>query len=278
MTDDGDRAVSAIREIVLRAASGRQHEALGELLTLTGSEDPHLAWLAAAAALPGMCWEDAAGEASVMVERIVERFGSVAEEYELSAHVDFDRAVAAGCLYDEEDGIPRLLRMASQLPSSHGLHAKLVWLAGFMAEHGPAAAMPLCLTEPEELWKNDAKLLQTMVRRGPTALDEQQVRRLWNAATARSRPDVLVSLYDGGLSERVDGTLVMYALAASLLQAGRAGEAEQVLLDARPMWYPLSVWETLPTTPVLNPGLRPLVSDRVVRDYLTLPVGEAVAR
>ena len=124
-----------IREIVLRAAAGRQHEALGELLDLTGSEDPPIAWMAAAAALPGMYWEGATSEASD-----------------------------------------------------------------------------------------------------------------W------------------------------FALAESLLRAGRPSDAEQIVLGARAVWYPLAVWDTLPITPVLHPALRQLITGAVRTAYFTLPVGEMVPR
>ena len=268
-----DEPTAVIREIVLRAAAGHQGEALGDLLALTGSEDPPIAWMAAAAALPGMYWEGATSEASDMVQRIVERFGAVAQQYQLSPLVRFDLAVAAGTLYDGSDGVPRLLEMAGQLPETFGLHGRLLWAAGHMAEHGPAALMPGCLTEPEELGPTETALLQ----QNPAELDAGQVSGLWRHATARSRPDVLVHLHDAGLA-LPDQAPVRYALAESLLRAGRPGEAEQILLDARAVWYPLAVWDTLPITPVLHPGLRQLVTAAVRDAYFTLPVGEAVPR
>lgn len=273
MNPPPDGPAGLIREIVLRAASGRQHEALGELLDLTGSDDPPVAWLAAAAALPGMYWEGATSEASDMVQRIVQRFGADAGRFELSPSVGFDVAVAAGTLYDGSDGVPRLLEMAELLPDPNGLRARLLWAAGYMAEHGPAGLMPLCLTEPGELWPREAALLQ----RDPAVLDRAEVRRLWQHATARSRPDVLLHLHDAGLAMPGEAP-VWYALAASLLRAGRPAEGEQVLLGARAVWYPLDVWDTLPVTPVLNPGLRPLVTAAVRDAYFTLPVGEQVPR
>lgn len=268
-----DEPTETIRQIVLRAASGQQNEALGELLELTGSQVPQIAWMAAAAALPGMCWQGATAEASDMVQRIVERFGPVAVQYELSAHVRFQTAVAAGTLYNGSDGVPRLLEMAGNVPESHELHGKLLWAAGHLAEHGPAALMPLCLREPEELRPLEADLL----RRDPARLDPAQVRRLWNHAADQSRPDVLLLLHDAQLP-LPDEVPVWYALAQSLLQAGRPAEGEQVLLGARAVWYPLAVWETLPLTPVLHPGIRPLVTAAVREAYVTLPVGEKVSR
>lgn len=268
-----DEPTTVVREIVLRAASGRQDEALGELLDLTGSEDPPIAWLAAAAALPGMYWEGVTSAASDMVERIVDRFGSVAQAHQLSPFVRFDLAVAAGTLYDGSDGVPRLLEMAGRLPTSFGLHTRLLEAAGRMAEYGPAALMPGCLAEPEELWPMEAGLLA----RSPAQLDAGQVRRLWIHATAKSRPDVLVHLHDAGLPPPDDAP-VWFALAESLLRAGRPQEAEQVLLGARTVWYPLAVWDTLPITPVLHPGLRQAVTAAVRDAYFTLPIGEAVPR
>ena len=268
-----DQAAGLIRSIVLRAASGRQYDALGELLDLTGSDDPPVAWLAAAAALPGMYWQGATSEASDMVQRIVERFGAVAGRYQLSPFVRFELAVAAGTLYDGSDGVPRLLEMADLLPEPNGLRTRLLWAAGHMAEHGPAALMPLCLTEPEELWPREAGLLH----RDPATLDAAEVRRLWQHATARSRPDVLLHLRDAGLP-LPDEAPVHFALAESLWRAGRPAEGEQVLLGARAVWSPLDIWDTLPITPVLNPGLRPLVTAAVREAYFSLPVGEQVPR
>jgi hypothetical protein len=271
--DSTDDPTAVIRSIVLRAATGRQGEALGELLDLTGSNDPPTAWLAAAAALPGMYWEGATAQASDMVQRIVERFGAVVGRFDLPLSVEFDLAVAAGTLYDGTDGVPRLLEMAGHLPQPNALRNQLLWAAGHMAQHGPAALMPLCLGEPEELWPLEAGLLQ----RDPAGLDAGQVRRVWQHATAKSRPDVLVHLHDAGLALPED-VLVWNALAESLLRAGRPAEAEQILLGARAVWYPLAVWDTLPITPVLHPVLRQLITARVRDAYFTLPVGEAVPR
>lgn len=271
--DESTQGTAVVREIVLRAAAGRQQEALGELLDLTGSLDPPIAWMAAAAALPGMYWLGAISEASDMVERIVERFGGVAEQHHLSAYVRFETAVAAGTLYEGADGVPRLLGMAGHLPASHGLQGRLLWAAGQLAEHGPAALMPLCLRQPEELWDIEAGLL----RRDLRFLDPGDIRRLWKHAAGQSRPDVLVHLFDAGLAIP-DDVPVWYALAESLLRAGRPADGEQILLRARPLWYPLATWETLPITPVLHPGLRQLVTAAVRDAYLTLPVGEAVPR
>ena len=71
---------------------------------------------------------------------------------------------------------------------------------------------------------------------------------------------------------------VWFALAESLQRAGRPGEAEQIMLGARAVWYPLAVWDTLPITPVLHPGLRQLITATVRDAYFTLPVGEGVPR
>ena len=273
MSSASDDAADLIRGIVLSAASGRQDGALGELLDLTGSDDPRVAWLAGAAALPGMYWQGATSEASDMVQRIVERFGSLADRFELSPRVRFDLAVAAGTLYDGSEGVPRLLEMAELLPDPNGLRSRLLWAAGHLAEHGPAALMPLCLTEPGELWPREAALLQ----QAPAALGAADVRRLWQHATAKSRPDVLLYLHDAGLRPPAEAP-VHFALAASLLRAGRPAEGEQVLLGARAVWYPLDIWDTLPVTPVLNPDLRQLVTAAVRDAYFTLPVGEQVPR
>lgn len=273
MNSSSDDPTAVIRSIVLRAATGRQGEALGELLDLTGSNHPPIAWLAAAAALPGMYWEGATAEASDMVQRIVERFGAVVGQFDLPPSVEFDLAVAAGTLYDGTDGVPRLLEMAGHLPQPNALRDQLLWAAGQMAEHGPAALMPLCLGEPQELWPLEAGLLQ----QNPAELDAGQVRRVWQHATAKSRPDVLVHLHDAGLALPAEPP-VWYALAESLLRAGRPGEAEQILLGARAVWYPLAVWDTLPTTPVLHPALRQLITGRVREAYFTSPIGEAVPR
>ena len=220
-----------------------------------------------------MYWEGEAYAASDMVQRIVERFGAVSQAQQLSPFVRFDLAVAAGTLYDGSDGVPRLLEMAGHLPDSHGLRGRLLWAADHMAEHGPAALMPGCLGEPEELWPLEAGLLQ----KNPAELDAGQVRRVWKHATAKSRPDVLLHLHDTHLPPPDDAP-VRYALAESLLRAGRPAEGEQVLLDARAVWYPLAVWDTLPITPVLHPALRQLVTAAVRDAYFTLPIGEAVPR
>lgn len=273
MSTAHDEPTQVVRRIVLRAASGRQYEALGELLDLTGSDDPRIAWPAAAAALPGMYWEGSASEASDLVARIVERFGAVAGQYQLSPAVRFDLAVAAGTLYDGSDGVPRLLEMAAHLPEADGLRDRLLWAAGHMAECGPAALMPLCLGDPQELRPVETALLQ----RNPAELTADEVSRVWKHAGARSRPDVLVQLHDAGLPMPADAP-VWYALAESLLRAGRPQEAEQIMLGARVVWYPLAVWDTLPITPVLHPGLRPLITAAVREAYFTLPVGEMVPR
>ncbi len=270
---ENDEAAQTVRGIVLRAAAGHQDEALGELLGLTGSTDPATAWLAAAAAFPGMSWQGAHSEASDMVERIVERFGAVAGELNLSPVVPFSMAVAAGALYDGSEGVARLLGMAEHLPPMHQLHRDLIWAAGHFAQHGPAALMPHALRPSGELLQFEAVLLD----RGPARLTEAEARSLWLGAASAGRSDVLMGLHEAG-SPLPRELPVMYAFAQTLFEAGRPFEAEQVLLEARVVWYPMSIWETLPTTPVLNPGLRPVVTERVRTEYFTMPIGEMVPR
>ena len=44
-------------------------------------------------------------------------------------------------------------------------------------------------------------------------------------------------------------------------------------MAAREHWHLFTWWQTLPHTPVLNPGVRPVVTSRVQEEYLTRPVG-----
>jgi len=269
---DSDSAWSTVGGIVRYAQAGHQYEALGQLLELSGSDEPLLAWLGAAACLPGMCWSDEADSASDMVMRIVERFGHLVDDLELPGEVGFVTAVVAGGVYDDLDIVPRLFQMASYLRPGSLLHDRALWVAGHVAEHGGEAALPLNLGPSQPLAPDAAKL----AARRWTALTDREVRRLWLAAVHAADRELLLRLWDSPAVRPMDHTLFTWQVAQVLFEAGRTEDAEQALVASATSWYPFASWETLPLTPVLNPGLRPALTERVTDAFWRKPIGLAL--
>ena len=268
--DSGD-AWSRVGGIVRYAQTGHQYEALGQLLELSGSDEPLLAWLGAAACLPGMWWSDEADSASDMVMRVVERFGHLVDDLGLPGEVDFVTAVVAGGVYDDLDIIPRLFEMTSYLRAGSLLHSRALWVAGHVAEHGGAAALPLNLGPSQPLAPDAAEL----AARRTKALTDREVRRLWLAAVHAADRELLLRLWDSPAVRPMDHTLFTWQVAQVLVEAGRPEDAEQALVASAASWYPVAVWDTLPITPVLNPGLRPALTERVTDAFWREPIGLA---
>jgi hypothetical protein len=263
-----DQRLSTLREAVRRAAAGQQREVLPEFLDLASGDDPFLAWVGAAAALPAMWWMGFAGEASDMLERVVLRFGKLADSAELPAAVPFETAVAAGALYDGTAGVDRLAGMADALPGGNALAGRLWYAMDRMVADGPAVLMPgPALREPRPMFGGADDLAAREVR----SLTPEETELLWRQAAGSSRADVLIRLYGAGVAAPPE-VPVLYPLADALRAAGRIAEGEQVLLDARPYWRPADPWDTLPATPPLHPNLRQLVTEQLRESYLSKPV------
>jgi hypothetical protein len=143
-----DDAYATVGDLARHAQTGQQEAAMWDLIDLTGREEPELAWLAAAGALSGMWWSGAMGDASEMVLRIVQRFGSDVVDRQLPWNVRFDTAVFAGAVYDGTDLLPRLFGMASCLPEDSGLYRRLMWAADRASQDGGTSGLPGNLGEP----------------------------------------------------------------------------------------------------------------------------------
>ena len=269
---DLQAAESVVGEIVRYARTGHQSEALGQLLDLTGSEEPAVAWLASAGCLTGMWWSGVADAASEMVMRIVERFGDVSVALELPQHVLFPTAVIAGGVYDDLEIVPRLFEMASLLPAGSAMSRRALWSADYVVEHGGAAALPGNLDPTSDPLDDDAAQLLTRPLPG---LTDREVRRLWLAAVDASRRDVLLQLWDSGVTKPWDHTITMWRMAQVLVEAGRPAEAEQALIATAATCHP-GAWDPLPVTVAVNPGLRPAITERVTEVFWTQPIGDGL--
>ncbi len=268
MTTADDEQLDELRRPVALARSGRQRDAVDSFLELVNGDDPVLAWIAADAQLGWNWWSGFTGEAADMVERVVLRFGYLAVRDEFPARVDFAMAVVAGAYYDRTELGPRLHRMADALPESFGLAAELRRTAAGVAEL-PTFGLPEALGTGRPL----LRYAQELAARDPRGLSAGDAESLWRAASSASHPDLLVRLHDAGSVPPPEAP-VKWALSQALFEAARPFEAEEVLLSARTDWRPFTWWQTLPQTPVLAPGLRPVVTARVQQEYLNRPIAD----
>ena len=237
------------------------------LLELVNGDDALSAWIAADALAGIMWWVGFTGAASDMVERVVLRFGNRAEADGLPETVLFSAAVVAGGYYEGTEVVGRLQRMAGALPAGNSLQRKFLFAAGRHAAD-PTTGLPLVLGEPQPL----PALQQRLAAADPRTLPRAQLDDLWRAYGAASDRAGLILLFDAGCPRPID-VAVEWRLVQALYEAGRPFDAEEVLLAVRRHWHLFTWWQTLPHTPVLNPGLRPVVTARVQEEYLTSPVG-----
>jgi hypothetical protein len=237
------------------------------LLELVNGDDALSAWIAADALAGIMWWAGFTGAASDMVERVVRRFGGDAETADLPPTVLFTAAVVAGGYYEGTDVVARLQRMAGALPAGNSLQRKFLFAAGRHAAD-PTTGLPLVLGDPHPL----PAFQQALAAADPRKLTPAQRDELWRAYGAASDRGGLIALHDAGCPPPID-VAVEWRLVQALHEAGRPFDAEAVLLAAREHWHLFTWWQTLPHTPVLNPGVRPVVTSRVQEEYLTRPVG-----
>jgi hypothetical protein len=256
-----------LRQITADARTGRQRETMPELLKLVNGQDAVSAWIAADALAGIMWWVGFTGAASDMVERVVLRFGGRVEADDLPQTVLFTAAVVAGGYYEGTEVVGRLHRMAGALPAGSGLQRKLLFAAGGHAAD-PTTGLPLVLGDLRPL----PAFQQPLAAADPRTLTPGQSDDLWRAYGAASDRAGLIALHDAGCPRPID-MAVEWRLVQALYEAGRPFDAEAVLLAVREHWPLFTWWQTLPHTPVLNPGLRPVVTARVREEYLTLPVG-----
>lgn len=267
VTDPIDPRRARLYALAATARTGQQRETMPALLELANGDDALSAWIAADALAQIMWWIDFPGAAGDMVERVVLRFGPLAESAELPWVVSFDIAVAAGARYDGTEGRPRLLRMAEALPAGHSLRDRCLFAAEHLDDPRRPAGLPLCLTEPRPL----QAAYRPLAAKPPQDLSPGERDRLWTGYADASQREGLIGLYDAGCPVQARCP-VEWRLAEALYGAGRPADAEAVLLAAREHWLVFTPWDTMPMTPILSPGLRPAVTQRVKEEYLTRPL------
>jgi hypothetical protein len=260
-------------QAVSRARGGRFRDELPGLLATARRVDGDRgeAWVAASAAVEILQWQDAFTEAADLAETLIRSDGPLGGEL-----CDHGQTLVNALLHAEwRTGVPaqpRLAALADRVPEGRVLRRRIDDAVRRL-ETTPAA-------EDQNFWFNWGRDPQS-----PDGVIGSWVLEEDYASLPRDRKftywRVLHDISDFDRAERIrqetgelpDDFSVCLWLAGCHGLRGDLATGEELLLAAHARWWPFDTASALPTEPVANVHLRPLVTDRVREYYLTTPIG-----
>ena len=216
-----------------RAAAGPQPDVLPEFLRLAETDDALAGYAAGSAAVGILGWLGRWLEAAELAERVTARWADRGSELGRAGVTSpFMAALGAAEIYAGIPAAPRVARLAELTRADPTLQT--VWgpAPARFAELGPAAGFLTYLALP-----TDTLLTGPATPTDPNwrQFSAAQQATLWSAAHAQNAGLVMIAMYDNGFAVPSRPN-IEYTLAAALLQAGRADEAERLVLAARTHW------------------------------------------
>ncbi|MFJ8442312.1 hypothetical protein [Kitasatospora griseola] len=264
--------MNAAEELISRARHGRFGELLPDLLAMAGRADGSRdeAWEAAAAAIQILFWQDRFAEAADLAEQLIAQDGPLGGEL-CDQDVPFRQAFLAAELYAGRPAAPRLAAAAEHVPAGRNLGEELLWVA----EELPARPLAELLPCPFK-WGGEAGPLEPgtedLLAADYAALTPADRQLLWQNLLNANAFDRAHTLAETS-GEAPDRFATCLWMAGWYAVRGDLARGEQLLLAAHGRWWPYMKWDAIPDAPVLQPTLRPVVTDRVRAQYLTRPIG-----
>ncbi|WP_030276824.1 hypothetical protein [Streptomyces sp. NRRL B-24484] len=265
--------MTPVERLTSRARHGRHREVLPELLALATdpAAPPDPAWEAGAAAVQILCWEDRFAEAGELAALLIERQGPGGGDL-CDQDMPFDDAFLAVQLYAGVPAQPRLRAAADHVPEGRVLQDRLLWLAEQLDVRPVESLLPCHYDWGGPLRPRDGVIGEWLLDRDFTALEPRDKPVAWEAIAktndfARGRELV------ESLGELPDQYYLCLWLAGWYAVEGDVAGGERMLLAAHTRWWPYTRWDVIPTSEVLQPTLRQVVTDEVRQHYLTEPAG-----
>ena len=259
-----------VKQLAERARLDGYRAIAPELVRIARGEDGDVdageAWQAAAAAVEILYWTGEFAEAADLAEHVIRRDapagGSLCDQRK-----PFGEVFVAAELHAGIPAAPRLDALAEVVPEGRVLQK---WLASRARKIG-TTPLPKLLPNFAP-WDEPAGPIENEIGgryldRDYAGLRVPEQRVLWEALRTTNRFDQAVALMDQ-VGEVPPVWVVCTWLAGGFARGGDLGRAEQILLDAHRLWIPVDVWDVLPSDPVLQPAVRPAVTDRVRERYL----------
>ncbi|MFJ1702153.1 hypothetical protein [Kitasatospora sp. NPDC088346] len=265
--------VNAAEKLVSRARQGAFLEVLPELVELAGRRGGHRnpVWEATAAAIQIMFWQDRFAEAADLAAALIAADGPRGGEL-CDQSVPFRSAFLAAELHAGVPAGPRLLAASEQVPEGRVLGTDLRWTA----EQRATRPIEDLLPNPGD-WGGPVRpaaspTAAALLTRDPGSLTDRERRRLWDALAAGNDFAAADRLARSS-GETPPQFAVCTWMAGWYATTGETEAGERMLIAAHGRWWPFAKWDALPDPPVLQPTLRPVVTDRVREHYLTRPIG-----
>ncbi|MEU9126651.1 hypothetical protein AB0D08_00815 [Kitasatospora sp. NPDC048540] len=265
--------MDAAEQLISQARRGRFGELLPQLLALAtdpaGEPDP--AWEAGAAAIQILFWHDRFAEAADLAETLITRQAPLGGEL-CDQDVPFDDSFLAAELHAGVPAGPRMRAAAALVPPDRVLGESLLWRADELALRPAGQLLPSAHDWGGPVRSADGVIGGQLLEREFGSLGERDKPVAWTALkTTNDFPRARALVEDAGeLPEEYDALLW---LAGWYAVEGAVEAGERMLLAAHGRWWPYMRWDAIPDSMVLQPALRPVVTDRVREHYLTRPIG-----
>lgn len=234
-------------------------------LARSGAE-PETAWQACAAAIDILAWTDAFAEAADLAELVIARDapggGSLCDQRK-----PFGEVFIAAQLHAQIPAGPRITRLAEAVPAKRVLHSWLSTRAKGLETKPLPKLLPNFAPWDNSPGSLDDEIGGAFLDRDYQSLTTPERRVLWEALRSTNHFETAVDLMDK-FGETPPVWVVCTWLAGGFVRRGNLDRAEALLLAAHDLWTGYDAWDVLPLDPVLQPALRPAVTDRVRERYL----------
>lgn len=265
--------MNSAEQLISQARRGQYLELLPRLLDLARRPDGPRGpvWEAAAAAIQTLVWCDRFTEAADLAETLIARDGPEGGEL-CDQSFPFDTAFVAAQVHAGTAAGPRLVAAAGHVPEGRVLHGELSWLAEQLAVRPVEELLPDHRAWAGEVKPLDGVIGAHLVERDYSTLAPREKRVVWQALEAANdfpRAHELSQLS----GETPEQFAICLWMAGWYATEGRTALGETMLLAAHDRWWPYKKWDAIPDSPVLQPTLRLVVTDRVREHYLTQPIG-----
>ncbi|MER7772579.1 hypothetical protein [Kitasatospora sp. NPDC096140] len=269
--------MTSAERLTSRARHGGHREVLPELLALATdpAARPDPAWEAGAAAVQILCWEDRFAEAGELAELLIERQGPDGGDL-CDQDVPFDEAFLVAQLYAGVPAQPRLRAAAASVPEGRILRDRLLWLAEQLDLRPVEWLLPCHYDWGGPLVPREGVIGEWLLDREFAALAPREKRVAWEAV-ARTNDFARARELVESLGELPEQYYLCLWLAGWYAVEGDVEGGERMLLAAHGRWWPYMRWDAIPTSEVVQPTLRRVVTDRVREHFLTRPIGPEAA-
>lgn len=263
--------MSTAEDLISRARHGAFQQVLPELLAVAGDSADPCGWMAAAAAVQILFWEDRFAEAAQLVEELIVSTAPSGGEI-CDQDFPFDTAFIAAQIHAGIEAVPRMRRAAASAPEASILRQDLLWQASSLAERSALSLLPDASDWGGRVNSLEGVIGAELVERDYGELSARQKRVVWMALNSANDFPGARRLMDSS-GERPEQYAVCVWMAGWYAAEGEIHRGEEMLLAAHDDWWPYATWDAIPDSMVLHPTLRRACTERVREYYLTRPIG-----